>query len=161
MTEMSLMPETAIINYVDVAEKYFQKKCLPDEVVHHIDGNRENNHPENLVIMKRSQHSRLHNGLMGALDKWREKTTRKLCCDCLYMRMYNKHRHTHQDLIIDQAISLFACGKKEMLVEDIERDKDKLLELCDEFYEKSKTWAEQNDHDCYAGKNMHVVKVSR
>ena len=32
----------------------------PDEVIHHIDGNRNNNKPSNLAVMTRSDHTRLH-----------------------------------------------------------------------------------------------------
>lgn len=43
-----------------VAENMIGRKLLPDEVVHHIDGDRSNNSPDNLVVMTRSEHCRLH-----------------------------------------------------------------------------------------------------
>jgi hypothetical protein len=43
-----------------VAEQAIKRQLSPDEVVHHIDGNRRNNRPENLAVMLRSEHSRLH-----------------------------------------------------------------------------------------------------
>jgi hypothetical protein len=58
------------VGYRRVAEDYFQKKLLPDEHVHHIDGDRNNNDPENLVIMKSLQHKRLHSSLYSGLEKW-------------------------------------------------------------------------------------------
>ena len=36
------------------------RELMPDEVVHHIDGNPYNNKPSNLAVMTRSEHSRLH-----------------------------------------------------------------------------------------------------
>jgi hypothetical protein len=36
-------------------------------VVHHIDGDKENNHPDNLEIISSAEHSRLH-ALEGASD---------------------------------------------------------------------------------------------
>lgn len=43
-----------------VAEGMIGRKLLPDEVVHHIDGDRSNNSPDNLMVMTRSEHGRLH-----------------------------------------------------------------------------------------------------
>jgi hypothetical protein len=36
------------------------RRLLPDEVVHHIDGERANNNQNNLALMTRSAHTRLH-----------------------------------------------------------------------------------------------------
>jgi hypothetical protein len=49
-----------------VAEKMMGRLLLPDEVVHHRDGDRRHNHPENLAVMKRAKHARLH-----ARARWR------------------------------------------------------------------------------------------
>lgn len=45
-----------------VAEEMLGRKLAPEEVVHHKDHNRGNNSPENLQVMKRNDHSRLHSG---------------------------------------------------------------------------------------------------
>jgi len=36
------------------------RELKPNEVVHHIDGNPHNNKPSNLIVMSRSEHTRLH-----------------------------------------------------------------------------------------------------
>jgi hypothetical protein len=36
------------------------RRLLPDEVVHHIDGDRKNNTDDNLALMTRAAHTRLH-----------------------------------------------------------------------------------------------------
>lgn len=41
-------------------EQYLGRKLRPDEIVHHIDGNKLNNNIENLKIMTRGEHSKLH-----------------------------------------------------------------------------------------------------
>jgi hypothetical protein len=43
-----------------VAEQKLGRALVPGEIVHHIDGNRHNNAPENLEVMTQSQHARLH-----------------------------------------------------------------------------------------------------
>ena len=43
-----------------VAEKAIGRKLRDGEVVHHIDGNRRNNDPENLMVMLAAEHGCLH-----------------------------------------------------------------------------------------------------
>jgi len=43
-----------------VAEQKLRRPLRPGEIVHHIDGNHRNNHPDNLQVMTQSEHIRLH-----------------------------------------------------------------------------------------------------
>lgn len=43
-----------------IAEQKIGRSLKPGEIVHHIDGNKRNNNPDNLVVMTQSEHCRLH-----------------------------------------------------------------------------------------------------
>jgi hypothetical protein len=43
-----------------VVESYLGRKLLPDEIVHHINGDKTDNRIENLEVMSRSEHCVLH-----------------------------------------------------------------------------------------------------
>lgn len=43
-----------------VIEEHLGRRLFPDEVVHHINGDKTDNRIENLVVMSRKEHSKLH-----------------------------------------------------------------------------------------------------
>ena len=53
--------------HVKVAKKFLEENnevpIRETEVVHHLDGNRSNNSPENLLVLRESQHHKLHSWL--------------------------------------------------------------------------------------------------
>lgn len=46
--------------HVVIAEKYLKRELRSDEIVHHLDGDRSNNRKENLLVLERGQHTKLH-----------------------------------------------------------------------------------------------------
>lgn len=44
----------------EIMEKKLGRKLRSDEEVHHIDGNHFNNDPDNLIVLSKSEHSKIH-----------------------------------------------------------------------------------------------------
>ena len=148
---MEHQEELAKVNYVEIAEKHFQKKMMADEVVHHIDGDRTNNSPENLLIMKKSQHSRLHAGLLGALEEWRKKILKPLCNTCLFVATYENMMKSGKD--IDEKASSILLS-----IYLMSEAKSAPRTIIESLYRDALMWKNIKDHDCYEGKNLNIVK---
>lgn len=52
--------QATVLEHREVMEKYLKRSLGTHEVVHHKDGNKKNNDIDNLEIMSRSQHGKLH-----------------------------------------------------------------------------------------------------
>ena len=52
--------------HVLIAEEKIGRKLKENEVVHHMDGDKRNNNPENLAVVTRSEHAKIH---ANVLDK--------------------------------------------------------------------------------------------
>lgn len=52
-----------------VAEQILGRPLKEGEIVHHIDGNKRNNDPSNLMVMTQSEHCRLHFSKKGGDPK--------------------------------------------------------------------------------------------
>jgi len=59
--------------HVVLIEQRLGRRLLPDEIVHHIDGDRHNNNLNNLALMTREAHARLHRFEDGLANKQRER----------------------------------------------------------------------------------------
>lgn len=55
-----------------IARLKIGRDLLPNEVVHHIDGDKHNNKPSNLLVMTKAEHTRLH-----VTNYWRNKNGKK------------------------------------------------------------------------------------
>ena len=52
-----------IYEHIAIAESRLGRSIRDNEEVHHLDSNRENNLPSNLIVLERPQHQRLHSWL--------------------------------------------------------------------------------------------------
>lgn len=58
-----------VYEHIKIAGIFLKRPLRKDEVVHHLDGDRSNNRTDNLLVLLRSQHVKLHNWLNGAVAK--------------------------------------------------------------------------------------------
>ena len=59
-----------------IMQNVLGRKLDRNEVVHHIDGNKSNNSLENLIVMTRSEHTRLHGTKRECSKETREKRSK-------------------------------------------------------------------------------------
>lgn len=71
-----------VFEHILVAEKKYGRYLLENEVVHHLDGSRDNNHPDNLVVVTRGQHLKIHDP-----RGWEDKEPRR----CMIVGCDNKY----------------------------------------------------------------------
>jgi hypothetical protein len=68
--------EGFVYEHIVVAEKGLKRRLLSEEVCHHLDGNRKNNRSSNIIVLLRSQHTKLHTWLKGAAASERSSMKR-------------------------------------------------------------------------------------
>lgn len=104
-----------IYEHIYVAITTLGRRIHPDEVVHHLDLDKLNNEPENLIVLTRADHIKLHMWLnryaFVKLDKFKDKfclrcgkkikLTLKYCGELCYKKsIENENKPTKEDLII-------------------------------------------------------------
>ena len=61
-----------------VMEKHIGRKLLRTEHIHHVDGNKENNHIDNLLLVSPKQHTIIHNNKQD--KKWKQQKNKEIIC---------------------------------------------------------------------------------
>lgn len=119
-----------VYEHIKVAESTLDRPLMDDEEVHHLDLDRANNRPENLLVLRSSQHRKLHNWLNNGAPGLKESgangvNSRKP--KLLYCRVCNKLLNARQtEYCSRRCISLrpeqrkVPRPSKEDLVADIE-----------------------------------------
>lgn len=70
-----------VFEHIVVVEMKLGRQLEPGETVHHVDGNKQNNNPENLEVLTRSEHSRLHPNKRKGVNK-----TCPICGNSFYVK---------------------------------------------------------------------------
>lgn len=72
-----------VYDHILQAEKMLRRKLTPEEVVHHIDGVRNNNKFSNLMVFKtKGDHTRFHKTGIFKKENDYYISPKKVCCDC-------------------------------------------------------------------------------
>lgn len=70
---------THVFEYRLIMEKKLNRYLMPNEIVHHIDGDISNNHVSNLAVMTQSQHAKIdcekrRNKITGRFQSWNKNS---------------------------------------------------------------------------------------
>jgi hypothetical protein len=77
-----------VYEHIVLAEHAIKRSLLHHEVVHHLDQNKSNNRPENLLVLESSQHAKLHNWLKKCKISFfpsNKKETRCMLCQTILL----------------------------------------------------------------------------
>lgn len=119
-----------VYEHIQIAEKMIDRPLTDKEVVHHLNQKRDNNTPSNLLVLERSQHTKLHSWMdkqiivpnpLKAFDENCEvcgkpllRSQKKYCSfDCKGAATRIAERPTKEQLTTDvQQLSMVNVGKK-------------------------------------------------
>lgn len=74
-----------VLEHILIAENVLGKPLPPKAVIHHVDGDRQNNSPNNLVICEDNNYHKLLHQRMNALKFGGDKNMRK----CIHCKKYD------------------------------------------------------------------------
>lgn len=78
--------EFFVYEHVLIAEEMINRPLKEGEVVHHLDGSRDNNSPDNLLVLSNPMHTKLHKWL----DKSDEKKQDRINLGCVRCKVCEK-----------------------------------------------------------------------
>lgn len=87
-----------IYEHIKIAEEYLGRPLSSDEVVHHLDEDRSNNRTENLLILLRSEHMKLHSWMKSCVtngkplddNRMNSKKSKATTCEECGISLQNK-----------------------------------------------------------------------
>lgn len=113
-----------VYEHVLVAEEFIGRELLPNEVVHHLDGDKSNNRIENLLVLDRGQHTKLHIWLKSVTDSKVSddngmKSVKTKYCEICGRTLQCKRQRWCSDACMNSA--LFKRPSRETLIDDVSK----------------------------------------
>lgn len=113
-----------VAEHLIVAEQLLGRPVREDEAVHHIDGNKNNNSPENLMIFAtKSDHTIFHHGgtTFKRGDTWISKRLimKAFCSNCGKLFVLSKGRKIRDNMYCSKACTYAARTKINNSIEEI------------------------------------------
>ena len=111
-----------VYEHISVAEKFLGRDIGPNEIVHHLDGDRSNNRIGNLLVLDNGQHLKLHKWLRSDAprsDNHREIGHNLSCCKRCGKTLQNKQIKYCSTECYNYSIRRTGKPSKEQLLKDI------------------------------------------
>jgi hypothetical protein len=94
-----------VYEHILVVESNLGRQLESNEVVHHLDCNRSNNRSENLIVLSRGDHVKIHNWIdtgafihesyeRNGLNSGNSKVTEPTYCEICFQTLQAKQKHT-------------------------------------------------------------------
>jgi hypothetical protein len=62
--------DSHLLVHIWAVKKKYGRKIKSNECVHHLDGNKTNNNPYNLIIISKEKHNKIHQSNLIFWDNW-------------------------------------------------------------------------------------------
>lgn len=94
-----------VYEHIYIIERHLERQLTKDEIVHHLDCNRANNRLDNLLVLSRNMHNKLHewinNGAVihesyeqNRMNSGNSKVIEPEYCEICGLTLYAKQKHT-------------------------------------------------------------------
>jgi len=128
-----------VYEHILIAEKVLGRKLRKEEVVHHIDGNKNNNNPSNLIVFAtQSDHAAFHNGckIYKENDVWKAIRKKYKCATCgkvFFSKLRDAKNHYCSKECLSLSKMIFHTNDKETLEQLLRMENGNFSSLARKF----------------------------